>query len=63
MLCALTAAPVDGQANDALIALLADRLGVPKRAVEIVRGHRGRVKEVRVDGLDDNEVLARLAIV
>ena len=47
---ALAAPPVDGAANDALIAFLAAALHVPKRAVEIVRGERGRVKLVRVSG-------------
>ncbi len=47
----LTAAPVDGAANAALIALLAKALGVPKRAVRIVRGEHARNKSVRVEGV------------
>lgn len=47
---ALRAPPVDGAANDALVAFLAERLRVPKRAIEIVRGHTGRTKTVRVAG-------------
>lgn len=35
---ALTAPPVDGAANAALVALIAGALGVPKRAVTLVRG-------------------------
>jgi hypothetical protein len=46
----LSAPPVDGEANAALIELLADRLGVKKRAVEIVGGETGRRKRVRVIG-------------
>ena len=43
------AAPaVDGRANAALIALLADAFGVPDRAVTLVRGARGRRKTVRI---------------
>lgn len=47
---ALTAPPVDGEANDALIAFLARRLGVPRRDVVLERGASGRTKCVRVRG-------------
>ena len=40
---------VDGQANEAVIELLAKHFGVPKSRIEIVRGHTSRVKVVRVD--------------
>jgi uncharacterized protein (TIGR00251 family) len=43
-----TAAPVDGQANVAVCRLLADHLGVSKRQVEVVAGHRSRDKVVRI---------------
>jgi len=45
---ALSAPPVDGEANAALVAFLAKSLGVPKSAVSIVRGERGRSKTIRV---------------
>lgn len=47
----LTAPPVDGAANEALIALLAERLGVPKRSIRLVRGATGRQKIVEIDGM------------
>jgi uncharacterized protein (TIGR00251 family) len=47
---ALTAPPVDGAANEALVALVAKLLGVPKRDVEIVRGASARDKTLRVTG-------------
>jgi uncharacterized protein len=47
----LTATPVDGAANEALIALLAERLGVPKRSISIVRGTTGRQKVVEINGV------------
>jgi uncharacterized protein (TIGR00251 family) len=56
----LTAAPVEGAANDALIALLAKTLGVPKRAVQIVRGEHARNKSVRVEGVSLQIVRAAL---
>lgn len=42
----LTAPPVDGAANEALIVLLAERLAVPKRNITIVRGATSRHKMV-----------------
>lgn len=55
----ITAPPVDGAANEALIRFLADGLGVGIRAVEIVSGLSGRRKTVRVQGVSAAEVLAR----
>ena len=48
----VTAPPSDGQDNDALIALLSDVLGVPKKNVEIVAGEDGRDKLLSVLGMD-----------
>jgi uncharacterized protein len=42
----LTAAPVDGAANDALLRLLADRLDVPRACLRLLRGERSRQKLV-----------------
>ncbi len=47
----LTSAPVDGQANRALIKFLAKTLGLPKRDVNIISGERSRTKRVRIQGL------------
>ncbi len=44
----LHAPPVDGKANLALQAWLADTLGLPKSAVELVRGASARRKQLRV---------------
>ena len=57
----LHAAPVDGAANDELVRLLAETLGVSRQAVRIVRGHGARRKTVEVDGLDETALRARLA--
>jgi uncharacterized protein (TIGR00251 family) len=45
----LQAPPVDGAANDALVAFLADELGVAKRLVRIVSGFGSRNKVIEVD--------------
>ena len=47
----VNAPPVDGAANAAVIELLADALGVPRRAVRIVAGDSSRSKLVEVDGV------------
>jgi uncharacterized protein (TIGR00251 family) len=52
----LTAPPVDGAANEALIALLAEYLGLPKRAIQIVRGATSRQKTVEIAGMTAEEV-------
>ena len=47
----LTAPPVDGAANEALVKFLARSLGVSKSQVEIVSGHTSREKIVRINGI------------
>jgi len=44
----LTAPPVEGKANEALIELLAEHFGVKKRQVRLVRGEKGRDKTVEI---------------
>jgi uncharacterized protein len=56
----VTAAPVEGQANAAVGALLAAALGVPASAVQVVHGERGRDKLVRVIGLTPAQIRQRL---
>ncbi len=58
----LVAPPVEGAANEALIKLLAKRLGVRRSQVEIVAGRRSRAKMVSVIGLTPAEVEARLEL-
>ena len=45
----LAAPPIDGRANEALIAWLAKSLGVPRHDVEVLRGESSRRKQVAVD--------------
>ncbi|MCK9420197.1 MAG: DUF167 domain-containing protein [Nitrospirae bacterium] len=52
----LTAPPVDGAANEALVKFLATTLSIPKSNVEIVSGHTSRKKIVRISGISDSEV-------
>ena len=47
----LTAPPVDGSANEELVEVLADALGVPRSRVQIAGGARSRSKVVEVTGV------------
>ncbi len=55
----VSAPAVDGAANNALIRLLADDLGVAKHDVRIVAGASSRQKLVVVDGADVDAIVAR----
>jgi len=57
----LAAPPVDGEANLALVAFLAEALGVRKGDVVLLRGETGRRKTVRVAGVDAAQVERALA--
>jgi uncharacterized protein YggU (UPF0235/DUF167 family) len=56
----LAAAPVDGAANDALIAFLAASLDCPRRSFTIVAGEKSRDKRIRIEGLSPAELDRRL---
>jgi uncharacterized protein YggU (UPF0235/DUF167 family) len=53
-------APERGKANDAVIALLAQALAVPRGSLTLVSGHGGRDKVVELEGLEPDEVERRL---
>ncbi|MBP7566482.1 MAG: DUF167 domain-containing protein [Burkholderiaceae bacterium] len=44
----LKALPVEGRANDALVAWVAQALDIPRPAVTLVRGHTARRKHLRI---------------
>ena len=58
---ALTAPPLEGRANQACVAFLAQLLGVPRSAVQVAAGATSRTKRIRVVGLAADAVRARLA--
>jgi uncharacterized protein (TIGR00251 family) len=60
ILIRLNAPPVDGAANEALIAFLSDVLGVPRRDISLVAGEKSRDKRVRVDGVSQQAAVDRL---
>nr|BAL56395.1 hypothetical conserved protein [uncultured Planctomycetota bacterium] len=53
--------PQRGQANDALIRLLAQTLQLPRHRLELLRGHTSRRKQVLINGLSVQEVQTQLA--
>lgn len=57
----LAAPPVDGKANEALIAFIAKALGVPKAHVDLVSGQTSRAKRVRIAGVAAAAVRTGLA--
>lgn len=63
LLVRLAAAPVDGAANEALVACLAAAFDCPKRDVAIVSGHTSRHKRVAISGLTEAQVTARLGTI
>ncbi|WP_292065383.1 DUF167 domain-containing protein [Brevundimonas sp. UBA7664] len=54
------ARPVEGEANAALVKLIAKTLGVPKSAVVLQRGGQSRTKMLVIEGLSEDEAKRRL---
>ena len=57
----VSASPTDGQANDAVCLSIAKAIKQAPSTVTVKRGHTGRDKVIRIDGLSLSEVLARLS--
>jgi uncharacterized protein YggU (UPF0235/DUF167 family) len=56
----VSAPPVDGAANEALIALIAKAVGRPRSAVTLAAGASARLKMLDVEGLDEADLAAAL---
>ena len=56
----LTTPPVDGRANEALIAFLAEALQIPKSRIALLTGQTSRTKTLRITGKSAAEVQAAL---
>jgi uncharacterized protein (TIGR00251 family) len=57
----VTAPPVEGAANEAVLKLIAKELGLRPSNLTLVRGLQSRDKMIRVEGLTEQEVRSRLA--
>lgn len=60
LLIRVTAPPVDSAANEAVVAVLASALDLPRRTIRIVAGASGRNKTVEIAGLTEAQLRARL---
>jgi uncharacterized protein (TIGR00251 family) len=56
----VTAPPVDAAANQALIELLAEKLGCARQRVELWRGHKSRHKIIKLHGFAPEAVRQKL---
>jgi uncharacterized protein (TIGR00251 family) len=56
------APPVEGRANDALCAFLAEALGLPRRAITVIRGETARQKVIAIESLTRAEFDAKLGL-
>ena len=59
----ITAAPVEGKANEALIRFLAKELGVSPSCIEITRGQHSREKILKIWGNIDQELAKKIGII
>lgn len=57
----LTAPPVEGEANKMLRSFLSEVLHVPKTAIAIVKGDKGRKKIVEICGCSSKDVAVRVS--
>lgn len=56
----VTAPPVEGKANEALIRFLARECGISPTSVEMIKGHHAREKILKISGSVDQESLKRI---
>ncbi len=63
LLVRLAAPPVEGAANDALVAYLARAFDRPKRDVRIVSGQSSRDKRIAIDGVTEDTVARGLSAI
>jgi uncharacterized protein len=63
LLIRLASAPVDGAANDELVAFIATLLDIPRRQISIASGERSRSKRVAVSGVTVEQVELKLSAI
>lgn len=56
----VTSPPIENRANEQCIALLAEKLSVPKSSLSIIKGHHSKEKIIACDGLTMEEIKSRL---
>ena len=63
LLIRIASAPVDGAANEELLAFIATLLDIPKRQISLASGERSRTKRVAITGLTIDQVGAKLSAI
>lgn len=58
---AVTAPPVDGEANAAVIELLAKQLGIPRGSIEVIAGASSRRKTLKIANVTEQQIAELLA--
>lgn len=58
----VTAPPVGGKANRAVIEFLAERLGVGRSQIEIISGERSRRKVVKLSAVSESDLIRRMKV-
>ena len=58
----LKSPPVNNAANEELVRFLAEKLKVPKRNIEIVRGHKQKKKILAITGINQNKITNSLML-
>ncbi len=56
----ITAPPVEGAANAAIVKFVADQLGIRKSQVELISGDKSREKTLRIEGLSESDIRGRV---
>jgi hypothetical protein len=56
----VTAPPVEGKANEALLRFLAREFGVSPSCIELIKGRHGREKTLKISGNIDPELLKKM---
>ena len=56
----VSAPPADGEANDAVIKILAKALGAAPSTFKVAKGHKSREMAIDLGSLDQNEAITRL---
>lgn len=56
ILIRVSAPPVEGAANDAVVALLAERLAIPRRDIRIISGQGSRHKRIEIVGATPEQI-------
>lgn len=58
----LQSPPVDGKANKECVALFSKKLKIPKSSILIRKGEKGKKKQLLIEGIGYEELIAKLKV-